>query len=39
MEKENFCVVCGEKLKKKENSALYYCMKCVENNKKEQLRR
>lgn len=28
--KENYCELCGEKLKNKEDSALFYCVKCGE---------
>jgi predicted RNA-binding Zn-ribbon protein involved in translation (DUF1610 family) len=27
---ENHCVQCGEELKKDNNTALYYCIKCAE---------
>lgn len=30
---EDVCKVCGEKLEKKDDSALYYCMKCKEAQK------
>ena len=29
METKNVCELCGEKLDKKEDSALYYCLKCA----------
>jgi len=34
MTEEHVCQICNEKLKKKEDSALYYCIKCEEEKKK-----
>jgi ribosomal protein L37AE/L43A len=36
---EDVCKICGDKLRKKDNSAIYYCMKCEEakNRKKAEI--
>ena len=34
MDEHNVCKLCGGKLKRKESSALYYCIKCSEKDKK-----
>jgi|TARA_B100001971_G_C18077516_1_gene476470 predicted RNA-binding Zn-ribbon protein involved in translation (DUF1610 family) len=32
MTEENACRLCGEKLDKKENDTLFYCIECVKKN-------
>ena len=29
MKKEDYCKLCGERLDKNEDTALYYCIKCT----------
>ncbi len=36
MAEENVCKICNDKLKKKEDSAIYYCVKCGEVKKKKE---
>jgi len=33
METENVCELCGEKLEKKKDTALHYCLKCARGEK------
>ena len=35
LEEKNYCDMCGDTLKTKEKTSMYYCMRCVKQNEVE----